>query len=101
MVASKPEAFPVLLVCSWNVKQPNVHREMLATREMCLAETVGDLLAVALLASLSMWSLRYSFGEVLGSAFSAGCNADVRARLEAGAGPNASQVHAGHGLHLL
>ena len=65
MVSSKPEAFPVLLVCSWNVKLPNVHREMLATRELCLAGTVGDLLAAALRASRSMWSLRYSFGEAL------------------------------------
>ena len=64
MTSSKPEAFPVLLVCSWNVRLPNVHREMLATRELCLAETVGDLLAAALRASRSMWSLRYSFGEI-------------------------------------
>ena len=64
MTSSKPEAFPVLLVCSWNVRLPNAHREMLATRELCLAETVGDLLAAALRASRSMWSLRYSFGEI-------------------------------------
>ncbi|CAE7306235.1 unnamed protein product [Symbiodinium pilosum] len=38
---------------------------MLATRELCLAETVGDLLAAALRASRSMWSLRYSFGRAM------------------------------------
>ena len=35
MVSSRPEAFQVLLVCSWNIKSHNVHREMLATRELC------------------------------------------------------------------
>ena len=52
-------------MCSWNVKLHNLHREMLATRELCLAETVGDLLAAALRASRSMWSLRYSFGRAM------------------------------------
>ena len=65
MVSSRPEAFQVLLVCSWNIKSPNIHSEMLATRELCLAETVGDLLAAALRSSRSMWSLRYSFGRTL------------------------------------
>ena len=63
MVASRPEAFQVLLVCSWNIKAHNVHREMLATRELCLVETVGELLAAALRASRSMGSLR--FGRTL------------------------------------
>ena len=53
MVSSHPDAFQVLVVASWNTKTANFHRQMLATRELCLADTVGDLLSAALRASCS------------------------------------------------
>ena len=45
MLTANPDAFPVLAVASWNTKPAQVHREMLATRELCLANTVGDMLS--------------------------------------------------------
>ena len=62
MLAADSEAFPALVVASWNTKPAQVHREMLATRELCLAHTVGDLLSATLRSASFPWAMRYSFG---------------------------------------
>ena len=63
MLAADSDAFPVLVVASWNTKPAQVHREMLATRELCLAHTVGDLLAATLRSASLPWAMRYTFGS--------------------------------------
>ena len=54
MLAANSDAFPALVV----------HREMLATRELCLAHTVGDLLSATLRSASLPWAMRYAFGSV-------------------------------------
>ena len=43
MRRSRPNAFQVLLVCSWNVTRNSVHKEMHATAETCQAQTLSGL----------------------------------------------------------
>ena len=64
MLAANSDAFPVLVVASWNTKPAQVHREMLATRELCLAHNVGDLLSATLRSASLPWTMRYAFGSV-------------------------------------
>ena len=64
MLTANPDTFPVLVVASWNTKPAQVHREMLATRELCLANTVGDMLSATLRSACSLWVTRYAFGGV-------------------------------------
>ena len=101
MVSSKPEAFPVLLVCSWNVRLPNIHRDAGYERGVSCGNGRrppggrSARFALNVVPSLLLW--RGSGGP----AFSAGCDADLHARLQAGAVPDVSQVHAGRDSHLL
>ena len=47
MRRSKPNAFQVLIICSWNATADSVHKEVHATAEICQAQTLAELGSVA------------------------------------------------------
>ena len=56
-----PQDFPILLVANWNARRADVHREMMATRDLALSANMLDIADVALHYSLSPWKMRYHF----------------------------------------
>ena len=49
MVSSRQDALPVLVVAFWNTRPQNIHREMPAARELCLASTLRSVVGNAVL----------------------------------------------------
>ncbi|CAE7334840.1 unnamed protein product, partial [Symbiodinium sp. CCMP2456] len=58
MRRQQPGKFQVLVICSWNSTDDNVHQEMHATAELCRATIVSELGSLAARHTQKPWALR-------------------------------------------